>query len=173
VAQAAPGRARYQPALAVAAQGAAVVCRDEQTAMQARQRVRPPQAAAPDWPVHGADRSQRMGAVQWCGALGVASGVTGARTRTGTKCADFPACLLALFRSALGAGLAVVPLLLEHGLTHAPQQVGTWMASLDLSFAVKIDGLPTQARGLDQVDMLLSKVQRDVLTPNALPSTPA
>jgi hypothetical protein len=173
VEKAAPVLDLYQHAPALAEQGEAVVCSDEKTSIQARQRVSPPKAAAPALPVHVADRSQRMGAVQWCGALVVASGVTFARTRPGTKCADFKAFLLELFRSALGAGLAVVHLILDNGSTHAPQQVGTWMASLDLSFAVKIDGLPTHASWLDQVEIIFSKVQRDVLTPNDFPSTQA
>jgi len=49
--------------------------------------------------------------------------------------------------------------------------LGTWIASLALSFAVKIYWLPTHASGLDQVEIIFSKVQRDVLTPNDFPST--
>jgi hypothetical protein len=114
-----------------------------------------------------------MGAVQLFCALVVASGVTFARTRTGTTCADFTAFLLELFRSALCAGLTVVHLILDKGSTHAPKQLGTWMASLDLSCAVKLYWLPTQASWLDQVEIIFSKVQRDVLTPNDFPSTQA
>jgi hypothetical protein len=173
VEKAAPGRDLSQHAPALAAQGEAVVCRDEKTAMQARQRVSPPKAAAPAWPVHVADRSKRRGAVQWCWALSVASGVPFARTRTGRKFADCKAFLWELLRSALCGGLTVVHLMLDKGSTHAPKQWGPWMASLNLSLAVTIYGLPTQARWLDQVEMIFSKVQRDVLTPNDFPSTQA
>jgi hypothetical protein len=63
------------------------------------------------------------------------------------------------------------PLSLEHGSTPAPKQVGPWLASLALSFTGKLSWLPTHARWWDQVEILFSKVQRDVLTPNALPRT--
>jgi DDE superfamily endonuclease/Homeodomain-like domain len=169
--KAAPVRDLSQHAQALAAQGEAVVCSDEQTSMQARQRVSPTKAAAPGWPVHVAARSKRMGAVQWFCALVVASGVTFARTRAGKKCTDFKAFLLAFFQSALCAGLTVVQLILDHGSTHAPKPLGTWMASLERSLAVQIYWLPTHASGLDQVEMIFSKVQRDVLTPNDFPST--
>ena len=112
-----------------------------------------------------------MGAVQRFCALVVASGLTFARTRSGRKFADFKAFLLELFQSALCAGLTVVHLILDNGSTHAPKQLGPWIASLDLSLAVKIYWLPTHASWLDQVEIILSKVQRDVLTPNDFPST--
>jgi hypothetical protein len=46
----------YEHALAVATQGEAVVCSDEKTSLQARQRVSATPAAVPEAPVHGADR---------------------------------------------------------------------------------------------------------------------
>ena len=112
-----------------------------------------------------------MGAVQLFCALVVASGVTFARTRAGKKFTDFKAFLLELFQSALCAGLKDVHLILDNGSTHAPKQLGTWITSLELSFAVKIYWLPTHASWLDQVEIIFSKVQRDVLTPNDFPST--
>jgi transposase len=171
VAKAAPVLDLYQQAQALAEQGEAVVCSDEKTSMQARQRVSPTKAAAPGLPVPVADRSKRMGAVQLFGALVVASGVTFARPRGGKKFTDFKAFLLELFQSARGAGLKVVHLILDNGSTHAPKQLGTWIASLDLSFVVKIYWLPTHASWLDQVEIIFSQVQRDVLTPNDFPST--
>ena len=173
VEKAAPVLDLYQHAQALAAQGEVGVCSDEKTSIQARQRVSPTKAAAPALPVHVADRYKRMGAVQLFCALIVASGVTFARTRTGRKFADFKAFLLELFRSALCVGLTVVHLILDNGSTHAPKQLGTWIASLNLSFAVKIYWLPTHASWLDQVEIIFSKVQRDVLTPNDFPSTQA
>jgi len=171
VAKATPVLDLYQHAQALAEQGEAVVCSDEKTSIQARQRVSPTKAAAPGLPVHVADRYKRMGAVQLFCALVVASGVTFARTRAGKKFTDFKAFLLELFQSALCAGLTVVHLILDNGSTHAPKQLGTWIASLELSFAVKIYWLPTHASWLDQVEIIFSKVQRDVLTPNDFPST--
>ena len=111
-----------------------------------------------------------MGAVQLFCALVVAAGVTFARTRGGKKFTDCTAFLLELLQSALCAGLKVVHLILDNGSTHAPKQLGTWIASLELSFAVKIYWLPTHASWLDQVEIIFSKVQRDVLTPNDFPS---
>ena len=173
VAKAAPVLDLYPQAQALAEQGEAVVCSDEKTSIQARQRVSATKAAAPSLPVHVADRYKRMGAVQLFCALVVASGVTFARTRAGKKFTDFKAFLLELLQSALCAGLTVVHLILDNASTHAPQQLGTWIASLDLSFAVKIYWLPTHASWLDQVEIIFSKVQRDVLTPNDFPSTQA
>jgi len=40
-----------------------------------------------------------------------------------------------------------------------------------LSFEVRIYWLPTHASWLDQVEIIFSKVQRDLLTPNDFPST--
>jgi hypothetical protein len=161
----------YEHAQALVAQGEAVVCSDEKTSIQARQRVSATKAAAPGLPVHVADRYKRMGAVQLFCALVVASGVTFARTRAGKKFTDFKAFLLELFQSALCVGLQVVHLILDNGSTHAPKQLGTWIASLELSFAVKIYWLPTHASWLDQVEIIFSKVQGDVLTPNDFPRT--
>jgi transposase len=112
-----------------------------------------------------------MGAVQLFCALLVASGQTFARTRSGKTFADFKAFLLELFQSALWAGLKVVHLILDNGSTHAPKQLGVWIASLGLSFDVRIYWLPTHASWLDQVEIIFSKMQRDVLTPNDFPST--
>jgi transposase len=161
----------YEHVQVLAAQGEAVVCSDEKTSIQARQRVSATQAAAPGLPIHVADRYKRMGAVQLFCALLVASGLTFARTRSGRKFVDFKAFLRELFQSALCTGLQVVHLILDNGSTHAPKQLGPWIASLALSFEVRIYWLPTHASWLDQVEIIFSKVQRDVLTPNDFPST--
>jgi len=42
---------------------------------------------------------------------------------------------------------------------YAPQQWGPWSASLALSCAVRISWLPTHASGLEQVEIIFSKVQ--------------
>jgi hypothetical protein len=41
----------------------------------------------------------------------------------------------------------------------------------EVQFEVRIYWLPTHASGLEQVDLIFSKVQRDVLTPNDFPGT--
>ena len=153
------------------AQGELTVCADEKTSIQARQRVTPTQAAAPGAVVQVADRYKRMGAVQLFCALVVASGLTFAQTRLTKKFVDFKAFLTDLFQNALGAGITVLHLILDNGPTHAPQQLAPWLASLELAFEVRLYWLPTYARWLDQVEILCSKVQRDVLTPSDFAST--
>src|SRR5437016_9101983 len=105
----------YEHVQAFAAQGEAVVCSDEKTSIQARQRVSATKAAAPGSPLHVADRYKRMGAVQLFCALMVASGLTFARRRSGKTFAEFREFLLDLFQSALWAGLQVVHLILDNG----------------------------------------------------------
>ena len=161
----------YEQAQERATQEELVVCADEKTSLQARQRVSPTQAGAPGWVMQVADRYKRMGALQLFCALVVASGRTFARTRLGRKFAAFKAFLLECFQSMVCAGRKVVPLILDNGSTHAPKQIGSWIASLQLSFEVRIYWLPTHASWLDQVEIIFSKVQRDVLTPNDFPST--
>jgi transposase len=56
VAKAAPVLDLYEHAQALAAQGEAVVCSDEKTSIQARQRVSATKAAAPGVPLYVADR---------------------------------------------------------------------------------------------------------------------
>lgn len=160
----------YAHAPALQAQGELIVCADEKTSIQARQRVSPTKAAAPGAVVQVADRYKRMGALQLFCALVVASGLTFTQTRTTKKFVDFKAFLLALFQSALCAGIKVLHLILDNGPSHAPQQLGAWLASLELAFEVRVYWLPKHASWLDQVEIIFSKVQRDLLTPNDFPS---
>ena len=160
----------YAHAPARQAQGELIVCTDEKTSIQARQRVTPTKAAAPGEVVQIADRYKRMGALQLFCALVVASGLTFAQTRTTKKFADFKAFLLAFFQSTLCAGIKVLHLILDNGPTHAPKQLAAWLAALELAFEVRLYWLPTHASWLDQVELIFSKVQRDLLTPNDFPS---
>jgi len=160
----------YVQAPRLQAQGELALCADEKTSIQARQRVTPTKAAAPGEVVQVADRYKRMGAVQLFCALVVASGLTFAQTRLTKKFADFKAFLADLFQSTLCAGIKVVHLILDNGLPHAPKQLGTWLASLELTFEVHLYWLPTYASWLDQVEIIFSKEQRDVLTPSDFPS---
>lgn len=160
----------YAQAPRLQAHGELTLCADEKTSIQARQRVTPTKAAAPGEVVQVADRYKRMGAVQLFCALVVASGLTFAQTRLTKKFADFKAFLGDVFQSALCAGMKVVHLILDNGPTHAPKQLGPWLASLELTFEVRLYWLPTYASWLDQVEIIFSKVQRDVLTPSDFPS---
>ena len=156
----------YARAPALQAQGELTVCADEKTSIQARQRVTPTKAAAPGEVVQVADRYKRMGALQLFCALVVASGRTFAQTRLTKKFVDFKAFLGALFQSDLCAGIRELHLILDNGPTHAPKQLGAWLATLELPFEVRLYWLPTYASWLDQVEIIFSKVQRDVLTPS-------
>jgi hypothetical protein len=146
---------------------------DEKTSIQARQRIHETKAAVPGSPVHVADRYRRMGAIQlFCGLL-VATGLTFTRCYARRCFADFQVFLSQLFASTLCHGLKVLHLILDNGPTHAPKQLATWTASLDLAFEVRLYWLPTYASWLDQVEIIFSKVQRAMLTPNDFASTGA
>jgi transposase len=160
----------YAQAPVLQTQGELVVCTDEKTSIQARQRITPTKAAVPGEVGQVADRYKRMGAVQLFCALIVASGLTFTQTRLTKKFADFKAFLGDLFQSSLGAGITVLHLILDNGPTHAPKQLGTWLASLALPFAVRLYWLPKYASWLDQVEIIFSKVQRELLTPSDFPS---
>lgn len=163
----------YENAAELIEQDEVVICTDEKTSIQARQPVTTTRAAAPSYPVRVSDRYKRMGALQLFCALAVATGVTFARTRASKKFVDFKAFLLEMFQSSICAGKKVVHLILDNGTTHAPKQLGGWIASLELSFEVRIVWLPKHASWLDQVEIIFSKVQREVLTPNDFGSTMA
>jgi transposase len=173
VAKAVPVLDLYEQAPRLHAHGELTVCADEKTSIQARQRVTPTKPAGPGQVVQVADRYKRMGAVQLFCALAVASGLTFAQTRVTKKFIDFKAFLTDLFQSALCAGITVLHLILDNGPTHAPKQLVTWLASLALSFEVRVYWLPTYASWLDQVEIIFSKVQRDVLMPSDFTSTQA
>ena len=161
----------YEKAEELAAQGEAVCCADEKPSVQARERVDETLAAVTGSPVRVADRYRRRGALQLFCALMVATGLTVAGCYARKCFADFKDFLLKLFHSVECQGLRVLHLILDNGPTHAPKQLGGWIAGLELSFAVNIYWLPTYASWLDQVEIIFSKVQRDVLTPNDFPST--
>ena len=160
----------YAQAQARQAQGELIVCADEKTSIQARQRVTSTKAAAPGEVLQVADRYKRMGALQLFCALVVAIGLTFAQTRTTKKFVDFKAFLHAFFQSTLCTGVKVLHLILDNGPTHAPKQLGAWLAALELPFEVRLYWLPKYASWLDQVEIIFSKVQRDLLTPNDFPS---
>ncbi|MCA1606894.1 MAG: IS630 family transposase [Acidobacteria bacterium] len=161
----------YENAQQLAARGEAVCCTDEKPSIQARQRVDATLSAVPGQPVRVADRYKRQGALQLFCALLVATGLTFADCYARKCFADFKQFLTKLFQSVHCQGLRVLHLIMDNGKTHAPKQLGGWIASLELSFEVRIYWLPTYASWLDQVEIIFSKVQRDVLVPNDFAST--
>lgn len=163
----------YQTAQTDAQAGVVTICTDEKPSIQARQRVDTTFPAKPGQVVRVADRYKRMGAVQLFCALSVALGLTFTRTFARKCFAQFKEFLLGLFTSPLCQGIKVLNLVLDNGPTHAPKQLGPWLGSLELSFEVRIFWLPKYASWLDQVEIIFSKVQRDLLTPTDFPSTQA
>jgi transposase len=161
----------YAKARDLAAQGEVACCVDEKTSIQARQRVSATRGAVPGHPVQVADRYRRRGVLQLFCALIVATGTTLARCYPRKGFSDFQSFLLELFASALCQELRVLHLILDNGSTHAPKQLADWVASLHLSLEVRLYWLPKHASWLDQVELIFSKVQREVLTPNDFAST--
>src|SRR5262249_54402719 len=138
VAKAAPVLDLYQTAETDAQQGELTVCADEKPSIQARQRIDQTKSALSGHPVRVADRDQRPGPVQLSCALVVASGLTFTRTFARKCFAQFKELLLGLFASGICKGIRMLNLILDNGPTHAPKQLGAWIASLELSFAVRI-----------------------------------
>lgn len=173
VEKAAPVLELYEKAKELEVKGEGIICVDEKTSIQARQRVSETKPAIPEHPVQVSDRYRRMGTVQlFCGLM-VATGMTFTRCFVSKCFADFKSFLLVLFASTLCQGLKVVHLILDNGPTHAPKRLGEWIAALNLSFEVRIYWLPKHASWLDQVEIIFSKVQREVLTPSDFPSAVA
>jgi hypothetical protein len=140
--KAAPGRDLSGQAPVRQTPRARTVWADEKPSSQARPRVPATTAAAPGEGRPVADRYKRRGARPLFRALVVASGLTFAPTRAAKQLADCKAFLLAFFPSALGAGVHVRHRLLDKGPTHAPKQLGTWLAARELTFAGRLDWRP-------------------------------
>jgi transposase len=142
------------------------VCIDEKTSIQAREPIHETKPAVAQHPAHVASRYTRKGALQLFCALTVATGITFARTFARKRFCEFKSFLIGLFASDALKGLKALDLILDNGSTHAPKQLAGWITSLHLSFDVRIFWLPIYASWLDQVEIIFSKVTRDVLTPN-------
>jgi transposase len=166
VVKAAPVLELYESAADNAAQGILTVCTDEKPSIQARQRVDETKACQPAQVIRVADRYKRMGALQLFCALAVATGLTFTRTFARKRFAQFKEFLQGLFASTICEEIKVLNLILDNGPTHAPKQLSQWIASLELSFEVRIYWLPKYASWLDQVEIIFSKLQRDLLMPN-------
>ncbi|WP_041279224.1 IS630 family transposase [Desulfobacula toluolica] len=155
----------YETAQELSQQGHAFVCVDEKTSIQARKPLSETRPAIPEHSVKVSDRYERKGALQLFCALMVATGTTIARCFDNRCFVDFQVFLSNLFNDRVCKGLKSIHLILDNGTTHAPKQLDKWINSLHLSFMVKIHWLPTHASWLDQVEIIFSKLQRDVLTP--------
>jgi transposase len=143
---------------------------DEKTSIQARNPIHETRPAIPEPPVHIAARYERKGALHLFCALIVATGAVLAQCFDRKRFCDFQAFLLNLFALAHNKGVKVLNLIMDNGSTHAPKQLAKWISSLNLPFKVNIFWLPKYASWLNQVEIIFSKVQRDVLTPNDFPN---
>jgi len=160
----------YEKAEELATHKEIVCCVDEKPSIQAREQVDETLPAIKGHGVRVADRYIRRGAVQLFCALMVETGKVFADCAFKKCFVDFQQFLVKLFESTHLQGTSILHLILDNGPTHAPKQLGSWIASLELKFEVQIYWLPTYASWLDQVEIIFSKVQRDVLVPNDFPS---
>jgi len=156
----------YENASELAGQGEAVVCIDEKTSIQARKPIHETRVAVPEQPNQVASRYERMGALQLFCALMVATGVTFAECFDRKCFRDFQAFLVSFFAHVQSLGIKVLHIILDSASTHAPKQLIGWIASLDITLEVHIHWLPKYASWLDQVEIIFSKLQRDLLTPS-------
>lgn len=112
------------------------------------------------------DRYQRKGALQLFAGLLVATGETIARCFDRKRFVEFQTFLKMLFASLWCQGIVCLHLILDNGTTHAPKKLEGWIKSLKLPFRVEVHWLPVHASWLDQVEIIFSKIQKKVLTPN-------
>jgi transposase len=161
----------YEQAVVLLIGGIWVICVDEKTSLQARQGIDEPVPAVADAPVHVAARYIRRGALQLFAALSVADGHVYGCCRARKCFADFQAFFEeVIVPEASRRGVTELRLILDHGPTHAPKQLETWLAQQQLAqawpFSVQVVWLPKYASWLDQIEIWFSVLQRKALTPN-------
>lgn len=153
------------------AEGVWIVCADEKTSIQARQRPEPLEPAVPGHPVHVAARYVRQGALHLFAALSVVDGWVSGLCRQRKRFVDFQAFVLAVvIPEALRRGVHTVALILDNGTTHAPKQLERWLQELCVShgwaLTFQVFWLPANASWLDQIEIWFSVLQRKLLQPN-------
>jgi transposase len=159
----------YENAFQRAKEGEMDCSIDEKTSIQARKPIHETNPAIPEHPVHVAARYERKGALNLFSALIVATGAVLAQCFNRKRFCEFQTFLLNLFALARDKGVKVLNLIMDNGTTHAPKQLAKWIFSIELPFEVHIFWLPKYASWLNQIEIIFSKVQRDVLTPNDFP----
>lgn len=163
--------ALYEQAAALLQRKIWVVCVDEKTSIQARERIDLPRPAGPGRPVRVASRYKRRGALQLFGALSVADGKVYGCCRARRRFVDFQALVqTGIVPEATARGVREIRLILDNGPTHAPKQLEGWLArqqrEQNWPFTVTVAWLPKYASWLDQIEIWFSILQRKVLTPN-------
>jgi transposase len=161
----------YEKARNLLQTGTWVVCTDEKTSIQAREREQPTRPAQPGKPVLVSPRYKRHGARQLFAALSVADGQVYGQCRERKRFVDFCAFLTEeLIPEALRRKVQTLALVLDNGSTHAPKRLEAWLkeyvASLPEKLAVEIYWLPKNASWLDQIEIWFSILQRKLLQPN-------
>lgn len=159
-------------------QGVWIVCADEKTSIQARERPEPPEPAVPGHPVHVSHRYKRQGALHLFGAFSVVDGWVGGLCRQRKRFVDFQAFVLeVVVPEALRRGVHTVALILDNCSTHAPKQLEGWLEQQRVAqgwtVSVQVFWLPTNASWLDQIEIWFSVLQRKLLTPNHFESVEA
>jgi transposase len=161
----------YEQAQALLPAGVWVVCADEKTSIQAREREHVPQAATAGHPLRLSPRYKRRGALHLFAALSVADGVKLGQTFQRKRFVDFQAFLLdSLIPEALRRGVHTVTLILDNSTTHAPKQLARWLQEQCQTHAwpltFEVYWLPPNASWLDQIEIWFSILQRKLLQPN-------
>jgi hypothetical protein len=153
------------------AQGVWIVCTDEKTSIQARERLQATDPAVPGHPVHVPHRYKRQGALHLFAALSVVDGLVYGMCSQRKRFLDFQAFLLeVIIPEALRRGVHTVALIVDNGTTHAPKQLQRWLddqcAAHGWALSIQVFWLPTNASWLDQIEIWFSILQRKLLTPN-------
>ena len=161
----------YQQAKKLLAQGIWVVCADEKTSIQARQREQDSRPAQVDKPVLISPRYLRQGFLHLFAALSVADGQKYGRTAGRKRFVDFQAFLLeCIIPEALRREVHTLKLILDNGTTHAPKQLESWLQEQirlhGWPLKIEVYWLPTNASWLDQIEIWFSVLQRKLLQPN-------
>ncbi len=161
----------YERAVALLAEGIWLVCVDEKTSIQARQREQSPQPAQPGQPIHLSPRYQRQGFLHLFAGLSVADGYKYGQTFERKRFVDFQTFLLeTIIPEALRRGVHTLKLIMDNGTTHAPKQLEAWLQGQieanGWSLTIEVVWLPVNASWLDQIEIWFSILQRKLLTPN-------
>jgi DDE superfamily endonuclease len=152
-------------------QGVWIVCADEKTSIQARQRQEPPVGAVPEHPVHVSHRYKRQGALHLFAAFSVVDGWVGGLCQQRKRFIDFQVFVLAVVvPEAVRRGVHTVALILDNGPTHAPKKLERWLEEecqlQGWPFNIQVFWLPANTSWLDQIEMWFSVLQCKLLTPN-------
>lgn len=160
----------YAQAQDLLAQGFWVVCVDEKTSIQARQREQPPRPPNAAHPGQVSPRYRRRGAIQLFAGLSVADGQVYGQCRCRKRLVDFQAFITTVIvPAAIQRGVHRLALILDNGPTHAPKRLEAWLREQGQKhawpFTIQVYWLPKNASWLDQIEIWFSVLQRKLLRP--------